>query len=140
MAEAMGLAAHANLFFSPFSILTHLSQMEFPILINCTSSFPFEGLLGGISVFYSNSNRNFCKQTVENLIRRRILRRLIWFLHCLPLSHKKDSMLTWVYSAMKINTHIDIHFGSRLSVVHKQLSLNVLTSECGSNAYIKCRK
>ena len=89
MAEAMGLAAHANLFFSPFSFLTHLSQMEFPILINCTSSFSFEGLLGGISIFYSNSNRNFCKQTVENLIRRRILRRLIWFLHCLPLSHKK---------------------------------------------------
>ena len=26
-----------------------------------------------------NFKRNFCKQTVENLIRRRILRRLIWF-------------------------------------------------------------
>ena len=29
--------------------------------------------------FYLNSNRIFCKQSVENLIRRRGLRRLIWF-------------------------------------------------------------
>ena len=29
--------------------------------------------------FYSNFKRNFCKQTVESVIRRRILRRLIWF-------------------------------------------------------------
>ena len=28
---------------------------------------------------YSNFKRNFCKQTAENLIRRRVLRRLIWF-------------------------------------------------------------
>ena len=27
---------------------------------------------------YSNFNRTFCKQTVETLIRRRVLRRLIW--------------------------------------------------------------
>ena len=30
-------------------------------------------------IFYSNFKRHFCKQTVENLIMRRILRRLIWF-------------------------------------------------------------
>ena len=30
-------------------------------------------LLGGIFYFHSNSNRTFCKQTVETLIRRRIL-------------------------------------------------------------------
>ena len=34
---------------------------------------------GGIFHFYSTFNRKFCKQTVENLIRRRVLRRLIWF-------------------------------------------------------------
>ena len=30
-------------------------------------------------LFYSNFKRQFCKQTVENLIRRRVLWRLIWF-------------------------------------------------------------
>ena len=44
--------------------------MEFPTVINWTSPFPFSGLLGGILHFYSNFNRPFCKQTVENLIRR----------------------------------------------------------------------
>ena len=29
--------------------------------------------------FYSNFKRNVCKQAVENLIRRRVLRRLVWF-------------------------------------------------------------
>ena len=28
---------------------------------------------------YSNFNRTFCKQKVESLIRRRVLRRLLWF-------------------------------------------------------------
>ena len=40
--------------------------------------FPFFGLLGGIFHFYSNFKRNFCKETVKNLIRRRFLRGLIW--------------------------------------------------------------
>ena len=62
-----------------FSYLTHLCRMYFPILINWTSPFPILGLLGGIFHFHSNFKRNFCKQTVENLIRRRVLRRLIWF-------------------------------------------------------------
>ena len=30
-------------------------------------------------IFYSNFKRNICKQTVKNLIRRSVLRRLIWF-------------------------------------------------------------
>ena len=51
--------------------------MDFPFLINLTSPCPFLGLLGGSFHFYSNFNRIFCKQTVETLIRRRILRRLI---------------------------------------------------------------
>ena len=52
--------------------------MEFPILINWTYPFPFKGLLGSIFYFYSIFNRTFCKQTVENLIRCRVLRRLVW--------------------------------------------------------------
>ena len=35
------------------------------------SSFPILGLMGGIFHFYSDFKRNFCKLTVENLIRRR---------------------------------------------------------------------
>ena len=46
-------------------ILTNLSRLEFPSLINWTSPFPFKGLLGGIFYFYLNFNRTFCKQTVE---------------------------------------------------------------------------
>ena len=54
--------------------------MYFPIVINRTSPFPIlQRLLGGIFHFYSNFKRNFCKQTMENLIRRRLLWRLIWF-------------------------------------------------------------
>ena len=40
-------------------------------------------MLGGVFHLYSNSNRTFCKQTVENLTRRRNLRRLVWlFMVC----------------------------------------------------------
>ena len=37
------------------------------------------GLLGGNFHLCSNFKRNFCLQTVENLIRRPVLWRLIWF-------------------------------------------------------------
>ena len=63
---------------SKYLNLTHLCRMHFSILIIWTSPFPNLGVLGGIFHFYSNFKRNFCEQTVENLIRRRILRRLIW--------------------------------------------------------------
>ena len=53
--------------------------MEFPILINWTSPFSILGLLGGIFRFQSNFKRNFCKQTVENLIRYCLLWRLSGF-------------------------------------------------------------
>ena len=58
--------------------LTHLIQMEFPTVILWNSPFLFYGILGGIFHFYSNFNRTFCKQTVETLIRRRVLRRPIF--------------------------------------------------------------
>ena len=64
---------------SQHDLLTHLCRIYFPIIINWTSPFPNLGLLGGTFHFYSNFKRNFCKQRVENLIRRRVLWRLIWF-------------------------------------------------------------
>ena len=54
------------------------NQLNFPFLISRTRPYPILGVLGVIFHFYSNSNRTFCEQTVEVLIRRRVLRRLIW--------------------------------------------------------------
>ena len=68
--------SYSNLYYG--GILTHLSQMNFPISIGRTRLFQTLGVLGGIFHVYSNSNRTFCGQTVETLIRRHILWRLIW--------------------------------------------------------------
>ena len=57
--------------------LTHLSRINFPISIGRTSLFQILGVFGGIFHFYSNSNRTFCEQTVETLIRLHAVRRLI---------------------------------------------------------------
>ena len=54
-------------------------KWTFPSFINWMSPFPILGLLEGIFHLYSNFKRNLWKQTVENLIRRRDLRRLIRF-------------------------------------------------------------
>ena len=53
------------------NVFSHPYQMD--------ESITILGLLGGIFHFYSNFKRNFCLQIVENLIRCRILRHLIWF-------------------------------------------------------------
>ena len=98
--------------------------MYFPIFNNLTSPFPILGLSDDIYSFLFKFKKKllisilgqvwylivsipdlctltyFCKQTVDNLIRRRILRRLIWFLHCLLMSHKKDARLIWVNLAL----------------------------------------
>ena len=58
--------------------LTYLNLMDLPTIINWTNPFPILGVLGVIFPFYSNFGTIFCKQTVETLIRRRVLRRLIW--------------------------------------------------------------
>ena len=50
-----------------------------PNVFSHASPFRSLGLLGGIFHFYSNLKINVCMQTVENLIRRRVLWRLIWF-------------------------------------------------------------
>ena len=60
------------------SSLTHLSRMDFLTVFSWTSPFPFEGLLGCIFHFHSIFNRTVCQQTVQTLIRRRVLRRLVW--------------------------------------------------------------
>ena len=58
-------------------VVIHLNGMNFPISIGRTSLFQFLGGGGGIFHFYSNSNRAFCEQTMETLIRRHHLWRLI---------------------------------------------------------------
>ena len=59
--------------------LTHLYRMEFPSIINWSSPFPFQGMMGGIFHFFpSNFDRKCSKQTVQTPIRPCILRRLIW--------------------------------------------------------------
>ena len=70
--------------------------MNFHISISRTSIFQIFGLLCGIFHFYSIFIRNFCKQTVENLIRRRVFAASDLVLHCLLMSQKKDTMLIWV--------------------------------------------
>ena len=83
-----------------FIKFTHFNQVEFLTSINWISPFPFLGLLGayGIFHFHSNFNRIFCKQTVEALIRRRVMRYLIsrcavsdLSLRCLPMSHEENA-------------------------------------------------
>ena len=46
--------------------------------------------------FLFKSKKNFCKQPMENLIRRRILRRLIWFCTVCLRPTKKDAKLICV--------------------------------------------
>ena len=52
--------------------------MQFPIHFNWTSPFSFKWMLVVNFQLYSNFHRIFCKQTAGNMIRRRILRRVIW--------------------------------------------------------------
>ena len=84
--------------------------MEFPISISRTSRFLILGVLGGIFHFYSNSYRTFCEQTVETLIRCRVLRRLIWVCAvCLCPTKKEDGVpshhvkaqIGWFFSHMR---------------------------------------
>ena len=87
--------------------------MYFPILINWTSLFPILGLSGGIFYFYSNFKRHFCKQRVDNLIRRAASDLV---LHYLPMSHKKDARLTCVNSGTELTIN-QIYFSWKLNYV-----------------------
>ena len=68
-----------HIFFREYPSINPFMPMYFPIPINWTSPIPILRLLGGSFHLYSNFKRNFCKQTVENLIRRTFLRCLILF-------------------------------------------------------------
>ena len=59
--------------------------MDFPTLNSRTHLFPILGLLGGIFKFSPKFDSIFCKQTVENLIRRRVQRLVC--LQCLHIYH-----------------------------------------------------
>ena len=65
-------------YFDCSMFLAHLCRMDLPTLISRTCAIPIVWALGGIFRFCPNSERTFCKQTVETLIRRRVLRRLVW--------------------------------------------------------------
>ena len=52
--------------------------MDLSILINWTSQFQILGVPGILFHFYSVFDRNSCYQTVQTLVGRRDLRRLIW--------------------------------------------------------------
>ena len=90
--------------------------MEFPSLFNWSGPFPIKGLLGGIFHFYSNFDRTFCEQTVETLIRRRGLRRLIW-VYNVCLCPTKRTLCLYELNSSK-NSFLDIirvlkQFGTR---------------------------
>ena len=53
-------------------------------------------VVGGIFHFYSNLDRPAYKQTVDTLIRRRRMRRLIWVFTVCLCPTKKDAMLKGV--------------------------------------------
>ena len=66
------------------SVLTHLCQMYFPILINWLSPFPILELFGGIFLFYSNVKANRGEPDQMPHIAASDMA-----LHCLPMSHKR---------------------------------------------------
>ena len=72
--------------------------MEFPIIINWNSPFPFQGLLGCMFRFYQNSNRTFCKKNSGDPDQTPRSAASDLGLHCLSMSHKKDARLIWVKS------------------------------------------
>ena len=73
-----------------------LSRVEFPTVINWTCPFPFLGLLGGVFHCYSNLDRAIYKQTVETLIRRLVLRHLIWVCTVRLFTTKRMLAIIWV--------------------------------------------
>ena len=70
--------------------------MEFPSFINWISQFSFEGLLDDIFHFYLNCDRKLCKQTMETLIRRRIVWRLVWVSTVCTCPTKRTLGLNWL--------------------------------------------
>ena len=90
---------------STLFVLTHICLVDPSILINWTSPFPNLGVSDVLFHLYSILNRYSCQQTVKTLIRRRILRRLIWV--CIVCLCPKNGTLG-LY-ALKYNKYEKIH-------------------------------
>ena len=68
--------------------------MDLPTVISRISPFP---ILGVFFIFSPNFNRTVCKQTVKILIRHCFMPSVFDLgMHCLSMSHKKDTRLIWV--------------------------------------------
>ena len=65
--------------------------------------------------FHSNFKRNFCKQTVKNLIRHRVSRRLIWFCTVCLCPTKRTLGL------YRLNTHYHVPVAAKTSVICTEL-------------------
>ena len=59
-------------------VMFNCEVVTFPLVSWLDCLCPLSYFVGSIFHFYSNFNRIFCKPIVETLIRRRVLRRLIW--------------------------------------------------------------
>ena len=79
--------------------LTHLSQTEFPTVINWTSPIFVVRVVGWyFTFFFSNFNRTFCEQSVKIVIRCCILWRLIWVCTVCLCPTKRMPGLYWFRS------------------------------------------
>ena len=102
---------------SDISLLTHLSRMQFPKLNKWTCPFPVQGLLGGNFQFYSKFERKSYKQTVETLIRRSVLLRMIWVCTICTCPTKRTLGLYGlnIYSCM----YMQYNFSIKLSIIYR---------------------
>ena len=88
--------------------------MYFSIIINWVNPFPILGLLGGIFHFDSICKRNFSLQTVDTLVRRHVMWRLIYVSAvCLCPTKKTVGLNTLTCLVRKLN--IDEQVGILLS-------------------------
>ena len=98
--------------FNPFMLNAFIHPYQ---LDGSISNFRF---LGGIFHFYSNFKRNLCKQIDENLIRRHILRCLIWFCTICQCPTKNDARLIWVKTL-----YIPMDYPIYISIISMDLSI-----------------
>ena len=86
-------------------VFKHLPQIDLHTLINETSLFPILEVSFGIFLLFGNFNKAFCKQTIQNRIRRHKMWRLIRF--CTVYTCKKDVRRICLYgithSGMRLN-------------------------------------
>ena len=87
-------------------ILTHLYRMEFPTVINCNSPFLNVGCWVVFFIFIQIlMEHSAAKQTVETLIRRRVVRRLIWVCTVCLCPTKMTLCVYWLKTGLTIYVH-----------------------------------